>query len=289
MIRYSNCLIVACLLIAFSQSLKGQSEDEKPKLVSEIFKETRVINTHSVETTGEGKLNFIIQHRFGRINQGVDELFGFDQASMRLGLDYGVNDRFDIGIGRSSFQKTLDGYLKYRVLRQHERMPFSLTAFTSVAINTTPFTEAQKDFMSSEHRYAYTYQLLIARKFSDRFSLQLLPSVVHRNLVQKQVEENTVYSLGAASRIQLSKRVALNLEYFYVPDNQLDPELYENAVGIGFDIATNGHTFQLHFTNSQAMNQKGVITETLDDFWGGDWHFGFNISRVFRVKGKKKW
>ncbi|MFT5619113.1 MAG: hypothetical protein ACI85I_002353 [Arenicella sp.] len=286
----TNFLLAICILFIAIPTINGQDKSEETTtFATEIFKETRIVNVHSLETTGEGDLNLIIQHRFGRINQGFDQLFGLDQASMRIGLDYGINDRWDIGIGRSTFEKTLDGYMKYRVLRQHETMPFSLTAFTSIAINTTDFPEGQTEFSDSKHRNSYVYQVMVGRKFSDQFSLQLMPSVVHRNLVQKQLEENTIYSLGVASRIQISKVVALNLEYFYVPDNQLDTELYNNAVSIGFDLSTNGHTFQLHFTNSSGMNQKSMITETSDDFFKRDIHFGFNISRRFRVKGKKKW
>ncbi|MGB0525592.1 MAG: DUF5777 family beta-barrel protein [Flammeovirgaceae bacterium] len=275
-------LITACLLLAvqaFAQEDKGY--------VYETFKETRIVNGHSAETTGEGDLNLIIAHRFGTLNGGVYEWFGLDDATMRIGLDYGVSKNFTLGLGRSTFEKTYDGYAKFRVLHQNNRNPISLTAFASTAINTIRFNEDEQEYKRFKHRLFYTAQLLIARKFSDRFSLQLMPSWVHRNLVATSAEKNNVFSLGAATRIQITKTIGLNLEYYYVPDDQLRAETF-NSFSVGFDIETNGHTFQLHFTNSQGMIEKFFIAETTGDWLDQGVHFGFNISRVFRVKAKKQ-
>ena len=278
------------LLLFLTVGAWAQETEKKKKSAPavEAFKETRIINGHSVDMIGQGDLNLIISHRFGRLSGGARELFGLDQATMRIGLDYGVSSDFAIGFGRSTFNKVYDGYLKYRVFRQGDRMPISLVAFTSIAINTTEFSEADKLNKESKHRNYYTYQLLLARKFSDRISVQLMPSVVHRNLVATRAEENTVYALGSAAKIQLSKTIALNLEHYYVPDGQL-ADNFKNSFGVGLDFETNGHTFQLSFTNSLGLNAQSFITETTDDFWKNQIHFGFNISRVFRVKGKKTW
>src|SRR3982750_1449013 len=94
---------------------------DKPKkeYVYNAFKSTRIIMTHSMEMLRPGVLDFRILHRFGRVNGGAYEFFGLDgPASVRLGLDYGITNNLTIGIGRSTFNKELDGFLKYRIIQQ---------------------------------------------------------------------------------------------------------------------------------------------------------------------------
>lgn len=248
------------------------------------FKGTRLINGHSIETRKKGVLDFIIGHRFGRINSGAYEFFGLDQSNVRIGFDYGLTDRFNIGIGRNSFEKTYDSFLKYKLMRQQtgsRQLPVSIVAFSSIAIKTlrTSDTSTELDFTS---RLTYTYQLIIARKFSPSFSFQLLPSLVHRNAVLPNLEGNDIYALGAGGRMKLSKRLSLNAEYYYQL-NRIPNSIIQNSIALGVDIETGGHVFQLQLTNSQAMIEKGFITETTGNFFRGDIHFGFNISRTFQL------
>jgi opacity protein-like surface antigen len=239
-----------------------------------------------VETRKRNNLDFLISHRFGAINGGIDELFGLDQASIRIGLDYGISDRLNIGVGRSSFEKTFDGYIKYRLLQQSNdnSIPVSLTAFTSAAIKTqdTP-RYSELDF---SEKLTYTTQLLIARKFNSSLSIQIMPTYLHFNTIEWNQQQNDLFALGAGGRMKITKRVSVNLEYYY-RFQELESNTYD-AIAIGFDIETGGHVFQLHFTNSQSMVEKGFIAETRNDFFDGDIHFGFNISRTFQLGTKKK-
>jgi hypothetical protein len=246
------------------------------------FKGTRLINGHSIETRKKGVLDVIISHRFGRVNSGAYELFGLDESNVRLGVDYGITDRFNAGFGRNSFEKTYDGFLKYKILRQQAgSVPISVVTFSSAALKTlkTGNPGGEPDVSS---RLTYSYQAIIARKFSPSFSLQISPTIVHRNAVVEQQDPNDIYALGAGGRIKLTKRLSLNAEYYY-QFNTIENSTIRNSVAIGFDIETGGHVFQLHFTNSRAMNEKGFITETTGDFFEGDIHFGFNISRTFQL------
>ncbi len=260
-------------------------EEDETEIVSAAFKANRVINLHSIENTAKGVLDFKISHRFGMVSNGISELFGLDQASIRIGLDYGISDRLMVGFGRSSFEKTLDGFVKYRIIRQStgaKEVPLSVSAFASTAMVTTPFQNPDREnFFSS--RLFYAAQLIIARKFSDNLTLQMSPTLVHRNLVLLNSEANDVYSMAFAGRIKLTNRLAVNAEYIYVPDGQLLPG-FRNSFSLGFDIETGGHVFQLHFTNSTSMIEKGFVAETVGDWGDGGVHFGFNISRVFTVK-----
>jgi hypothetical protein len=265
-------------------SLLGE-EEEVVNYTTASFKTNRVVNLHSLENTSGGELDIKISHRFGFLNGGPYELFGLDQASIRIGGDYGISDRLTIGVGRSSFEKTYDGFIKFKFLRQSsgaKKTPFTAALLATTAIKTVRFADPDREnFVSS--KLFYTYQLIIGRKISEGFTLQLSPTIVHRNLVATTVEENDVKALGMAGRIKLSKRIALNAEYIYVLPDQLADE-FRNSLSLGFDIETGGHVFQLHFTNSTSMIEKGFVAETVGDWMNGDIHFGFNVSRVFTVK-----
>ena len=284
------------ILLVFFVLVKAYGQDDLMDIIEEeteeqsiftvqTFKGTRLINGQSVETRNRGVLDVLISHRFGRLNSGAYELFGLDESNVRLGVDYGISDRLNFGIGRNSFEKTYDSFLKYKLVRQRDGdgqvVPLSVVAFSSVALKTLRSASGQEE-PGFNSRLTYTYQLLVARKFSPAFSFQVTPTFVHRNLVTEGQDPNGIIAMGAGGRIKLNKRVSLNAEYYYQL-NRAENSLMQNSVAIGFDIETGGHVFQLHFTNSRAMIEKGFITETTGDFFDGDIHFGFNISRTFQL------
>lgn len=256
---------------------------EETGFVEQTFKGTRLINGHSIETRPRGVLDVLISHRFGRLNTGGYQFFGLDESNVRLGVDYGVTDVLNVGFARNSFEKTFDGFIKYKLLRQHtDKMPVSALAFASGALTTlkTGDPDGEPDFNS---RLTFSYQVIIARKFTPALSLQISPTLVHRNTVREPGEPNDIVALGGGGRIKLTQRLSLNAEYYHML-NAPSGAVMKNSVAVGFDIETGGHVFQLHFTNSRAMNEKGFITETTDDFFEGDIRFGFNISRTFQLR-----
>jgi hypothetical protein len=264
-------------------------EDETINYASASFKTTRIVNSQSIENVAEGVLDFKISHRFGMLNSGAYNLFGLDQATIRLGLDYGITDNLMVGFGRSTLQKALDGFVKYRLLRQSSggrNMPVTLTLHSSIAVNMLTWADPERENYFSS-RLTYTYQALIGRKMSNNTSLMLMPTMVHRNLVLTSAESNDVWALGIGGRQKLTNRLAVTGEYYYVFPDQL-ASVYNNSLSIGIDIETGGHVFQLHFTNSTAMIDKGFITETTGQWSKGDIHFGFNVSRVFTLKDRNK-
>jgi hypothetical protein len=270
------------------QETKKEAAGKKPEEVIATFKTTRISNGHSVETLPAGVLDFKIQHRFGTFTSGIDEFFGLDQAFIRLGLDYGINDRLMVGLGRTSYQKQVDGFLKYKLLKQkHGGTPVTVTALASAMYRTDNFDEGLPYTINQTDRLAYAFQLMVARKFSEGVSLQLMPTLVHYNIVPKSTDPNVIISIGAGGRFKLTKRTSFNIEYYYnLSDYKFEGT--RNSLAVGFDIETGGHVFQLIFTNGQGIAEKPFITETTGDFFNGDIHFGFNISRVFQIGGKKK-
>lgn len=293
------CIFASCFLLLNTSSAQTDStevdllallgDDEEINYTTATFKSTRVINGHSVENAAKGVMDFRISHRFGFINTGAYEAFGLDGATIRLGFEYGVTDRLMVGIGRSSFNKAIDGFLKFKVLRQStgkRNMPISVSYFGSTVVNTIKWQYPERENYFSSRMF-YAHQLLIARKFNNDLSLQLSPTIIHRNLVATRAEENTVMALGTSGRYKLNQRLSLNAEYFYVLPNQLAGQ-YTNSLSVGVDIETGGHVFQLHLTNSTAMTEPGFVTETVGEWAEGDIHFGFNVSRVFTIVRKKE-
>jgi len=264
-------------------------EEETTNYATASFKSTRIINSSSIENVSEGVLDFRISHRFGRVNSGVQEFFGLDAATIRLGLDYGITDRLMVGIGRSTVQKAVDGFVKYKLLRQStgkKNMPITLSLYSSMMINWQDWPEPERENYFTS-RLTYTYQVLIGRKFSKSTSLMLMPTMVHRNLVDNTSIANDVYAIGIGGRQKITSRLAITAEYYYVLPDQIE-EIYTNSLSVGVDIETGGHVFQLHMTNSLGMMDKQYITETTGEWGAGDIHIGFNISRVFTIKDRNK-
>lgn len=284
-------LMVASILRAQDPDLLSLlgSEEETTEYTVSSFKTNHVINLHSLENTPAGILDFKIAHRFGFLSGGFYDLFGLDQASMRMGFDYGVTPRLSVGVGRSTYEKTYDGYFKFKLLRQStgkKNMPLTASFLATTALSTLKWSDPARDNLFAS-RLNYTFQMILGRKFSEALTLQLSPTLVHRNLVATAAEKNDVLALGAGGRFKLGRRVSLNLEYIYVLPDQLAPE-YRNSLSVGFDIETGGHVFQLHLTNSTSMIEKGFVAETTGDPLKGNLHFGFNLSRVFTLVRPKE-
>jgi Membrane bound beta barrel domain (DUF5777) len=264
-----------------------QPTSEMTFYTTATFKTTRLVNGHSVENVAKGVLDVKISHRFGNINEGGYELFGLDKATMRMGFDYGITRYLMVGVGRSTYQKTYDCFFKLKILRQSRgkrKMPVTLSYVPTFAVKTLKFEDPTlNNYFTS--RLFYTHQLIIGRKFSEGTSLQLMPTFVHQNLVTAANEPNDILAIGIGGRQKITKRLSFNFEYYYqLPKFKLQGST--NSLSLGFDIETGGHVFQLHFTNSQGMNERTFIAGTNGKWEKGDILFGFNISRVFTI-GKK--
>lgn len=259
------------------------AEQTDQTFATSTFKGTRIINGHSIETRNSGTLEFLISHRFGTLNSGSYNLWGLDQSNIRLALEYAISDKMMVGLGRSSFEKTYDGFLKYKLVSQQsgkKNIPVSVVGFASITSKTMHRLDDTK--LTAAEKLASTYQILIARKFNSQFSLQLSPTLIHYNIIESYESSNNVIAIGIGGRYKITNRLTINAEYF--PQLESKSNQYYDAIAIGVDIETGGHVFQLQFTNATSMLEKGFIGEGTNDFFGGDIHFGFNISRAFQLK-----
>jgi hypothetical protein len=269
----------------------NETTPEETVYTTATFKGTRIVNLQSNELPAAGVSQFMFMHRFGALNNDFWHNFmGLDQAQVRISLDYSPLDWINFGVGRSSYNKTSDGFLKMRWTRQStgaRHFPVSISSYHTTNLN---MQRQQNDLpFPFSNRLSYSHQLLIARKFNGRFSALLAPTLVHFNFVERRDDPNTILALGMAGRYKLTNRVAVTVEYtFHQPDNLyiLNEEAvrYRNVLTIGVDIETGGHVFQLHVTNARAMNDPEWIARTRGSWEDGGIFFGFNISRVFTVK-----
>jgi len=299
LVFYKKYFFIFCLILTNVYYSVSQEENLDSLINTELgdhidytiatFKATRVINGQSIERMQKGDLDFRITHRFGEINTGIYNFYGLDYSNINFSLEYGLNNWAMFGIGRGTYNKTYSGFLKFSILRQSKgkkNMPVSLSYFSGMYVNSQKwlYTERNNHYSS---RIAYCHQILIARKFNKRLSVQLTPSLVHRNLVQYKEDANDIYSIGFSGRYKLINRVAVNFEYFYVLNpNKNSVIKHYNPLSVGFDIETGGHVFQIILSNSTGITENIFIPETTGKWGNGGICLGFNISRVFTIKKK---
>lgn len=275
------------ILSAKGQDITSLVQDEKPTIdyTTATFKITKIVIGQSIENPAKGNLLFMITHHFGAINSGYENLFGLKQAYIRLGLEYGITDWLGMGVGLNTYKNTWDGFVKVKILRQStgaRKMPLTIDFFANTAIYTTKWSDPERqNYFSS--RMSYCFELLIARKFGQRLSLQLAPGMVHKNLVPTYEDHNDIFTLGAGGRFKISKRVSINAEYYYLFRNQVVSTTANNSFSFGVDIETGGHVFQVFMTNSEGEFEEAFLTETQGNWKNGFIYLGFNISRMFTI------
>lgn len=291
-------LLILSYIKSYSQDdlleLADKEKQKKKEYTIATFKYTRLINCHTSETVGRRTLDVLIAHRFGDINSGGNNLFGLDgPANIRLAMEYSHGGRLMIGFGRSSYQKMFDGFLKFRLLRQtvDGSMPLSVTLFSGM------YCTGQKDLNKDANgfdryglfadRLSYVNQIIIARKFSSRFSIQVAPVFVHYNQVEKIRDRNDLFALSAAARVKLTKRFTLAAEYTYRLSTKYSSDIYYDSFGAGFEIETGGHVFQVHVTNSFGISDNQFIAYTQTKWDNAGIRLGYNLSRVFTLGTKK--
>jgi hypothetical protein len=289
----STAALSITLLSAFSARVLSQDTGslldlvkdsvEQTEFIKNAFKSTRIINGQSIEMLGAGSLDFRILHRFGPINSGPDNFFGLDQSSVRLSFDYAPYNDLLVGIGRSTARKELDGFVKYRLLQQSigaRVFPITVVLVAGMTLWTGAFEdETVANYFTS--RMGFFQQVLIGRKFSDLFTLQLSPTLIHENFVPLTTDSHDIFALGVGGRIRLTNRISMTVDWYH-PFHQLADGFYD-PLAIGFDIETGGHVFQVHLSNSVGMNERAFITETTGNWLKGGIRMGFNISRVFQL------
>lgn len=291
-IRY----IILLLIILIGTSLKAQDEDLEALLEEEMgvvqenilgtFLSSYILNNPSVEMLDKNGVNFRISHKFGFLNSGAENFYGFDYSSVYYGVEYAPADWINLGVGRGTFRKSVNGQLKLRLLRQSKgetNMPISLVAYGELDYKTTQYTNEELN-ADRIGRMEYTSQLLLARKFGSNLSIQLIPTYIHKNLVETKDDQNSIVAMGFGGTYRLYNRLRLNAEYFWVQEHNTPDEDYYSPFSIGICYQTSRHAFEVFATNSTGITSNNHITFTTGNFWSGDICIGFNVSIIFSVK-----
>ncbi len=283
------------LAFFFVVNINAQDED-LPKYVSRTFKDTRIINVHSVETIKKRKLDVRIGHRFGDLvgdAGGWGTFYGLEQAAdVLIGAEYGISDNLMIGLhrtkGAGKLTALINTSIKYRFLQQGYKggMPVSMAVLGLATTSTRKRVDDPESFYyfdNFSHRMVYALQLMIARKFSDGISLQITPSYIHRNLVTLE-DENGLFSLGFAGRFQLNKVFGIIIDTT-IPFSSLrnSDNGYYIPLGFGLEIDTGGHLFQINFTNAKGIVETDYIPYSQANWGDGQFRLGFTISRTFNL------
>ena len=267
-------------LLTFSQEdlLAGMDTPVRNEKVTSAFKALKIVNLESTKLASKGDLYFVVAHRFGSVQDGFEGFYGLDNANTQIKFIYGLTNGINISAARSEF--AYDFAAKYTLVSQiKDGFPFAIAGFNSLSINNT-LKESLYPKLQFQSRLTYVAQLLISRKFSERLSLEVVPTFFHENFVEDPDQSNTQYAVGFGGRYKFAKRWSLNIDYA-AHLNRLSTSLYNNPLSIGFDLETGGHVFQMHFTSSQGIDEAGYLGRTTGDWTKGDVFFGFNLARVF--------
>jgi len=295
--------LALALLFAFSSHLSAQEdlmsmlEDEADanddSRVYATFKTMKAVNFHTIEMVKKKSLDFRVTHRFGNMGSasggGVHNIWGLDNSDdIRISFDYGITEDLQVGFGRSKRNELIDANIKYRILAQSaQKTPISLVLLANFGI--TPKRDLNGFYSKSSSRLNYVHQLIIARKFGERFSLELIPTHVYQNLRIKDnsgIDQPSILALGVAARLKLTQRVALIADYAYIASDYRRSHssiTYQDPLGVGVEIETGGHVFHLTVTNASGIVENNFLLNTTDDWTQGGMKLGFNISRVFNL------
>ncbi|RKS01630.1 MULTISPECIES: DUF5777 family beta-barrel protein [unclassified Flavobacterium] len=277
---FLKATLVLFVLQGYSQSdllAEFDTVSKKPSYATATFKGLQIVTLQSTKMPAKQEFYFVVSHRFGSVRGGISEFFGFDGATTKIGGVYGATDWLSVSGSRHTLLKVYEAGLKYRVMRQGDQLPFDIVGYNTLDVNSF-LRKEEYPGLEFSHRLTYINQILVSRKFSEKLSLEIASSFIHKNVYSPIIENDNQFTVGAGGRMKITKRLSLTFEYL---NNFNLPDYYQNPLSVGLDVETGGHIFQLIFTNSQAMTESGYLTAASGNWEKGEVFFGFNLYRVF--------
>jgi hypothetical protein len=292
----SLSMILVLLVLSvpvFAQEDETTAEEPKKKVekpARDAFESAWWFDGQTGKVYNKGTLEMIMNHRFGTIKSGNNDLLGiYGAANIRLGFNYSPIDKLNVGFGYTKNKKILDLTAKYAILTQtrSNSMPVSLTYYGNMGIEL----QDKEKYLNNTDRYNYFNQLIVMRRFGSKFSAQIAPSYTHYNAVPWEEQdgtwqhmENDTWGISLGARYKVTPTMIIMLGYDQ-PLTQHDINQPKPSINIGLEIATSAHAFQIFFTNynkiqpqENYMFNQHDFTETSD---GGVWLIGFNITRLW--------
>jgi len=278
--NYIKILFILLVLpfVAFGQEDETKKEKVKEKLERPAFESASLIDNPTNVLFNKNALEVQMAHRFGLVNGGTNDLAGFwAPSNIRIGLSYSIHERLTIGYGTTKFDRLQDFNWKVALLRQtrSNKMPVSVTYYGNFTVNA----RTKDNFVNLQDRYSNFNQLIIARRFSSKLSLQVAPSVSHFNIVENTMR-NDMVAVSFGGRYKISPQTSVIVDY-----TQPITEFLQNnpppGISVGVEFSTSAHAFQLFATNYNGLVQQKNIMFNTNDFFKGDYLIGFNITRVY--------
>ncbi len=282
-------LALVVILIA-NVSVLAQDETEEVKLekpARPAFESAWWFDGQTGKVYNKNTLEFVMHHRFGLIQSGNDDLFGiYGAANIRLGLGYAPIKNLNVGFGYTKNKKILDLNAKYAILTQtrSNSMPVSVTYYGNMGIEL----QDKENYLNSTDRYNYFNQLLIMKRFNNKFSAQLAPSYTHYNAVKWEQQtdgtwesmENDTWGISVGARYKITSQTIIMLGY----DQPLTTHAINDplpSINIGVEFVTSSHAFQVFATNNNKIQPQENFMYNQNDFGDGGWLIGFNITRLW--------
>jgi len=297
-IKKSILLLILCFVsfgMVFGQETEGEKKEKKP-LARDAFDSGIFMDDQTIKTYPSNTLEFVLQHRFGTIQNGFEDLMGIWGASnIRMGLNYSITDDLAVGFGTTKNKRYQDFSVKYTFFRQRKGgFPLTIGFYGNVALNASDKSNFGNDYKFTD-RMSYYSEFMFARRFCRQFSLQLGVAFVHYNKVDTTIK-NDAFSISLVGRIRvspqtsivLSGEVPLMLGYdtpFVLKDGQKGIYYGPNSplanVGIGVEIATSTHAFHIFLSAAQGILPQDIVMYNQNDFFNGAIIIGFNMTRLW--------
>ncbi len=278
-------LFFALLLIPTVVLSQGKVNDtiikEKPERPA--FESATLIDNPTNVLFSKNTLEVTMAHRFGEFGN-TNDLVGFwGSANIRIGLSYAIHDRLTIGFGTSKFKRYQDFNWKVGVLRQtrSNKMPVSVTYYGNYVIDAR--SQNQGLFPNTQDRYSFFNQLIVARRFSPKLSLQISPSISHYNTVKKEMR-NDMVAIAFGGRYKVSDQTSIIADYSQ-PLTKFAKFNPNPGISFGVEFGTSAHTFQLFMTNYWGIvpQENYMFNNKATGLEGdkGQYLIGFNITRNY--------
>ncbi len=274
-------LLLFLPLALFSQEEAANTEKQaevKEQIQQAAFESSFVIDNQTDHLLDKKELEFTIQHRFGLITGGINDLAGFwAPSNIRIALNYGISQRINIGYGTTKDSRLQDFNLKLSIFRQtvSNKMPVSVSYYGNMVVDA----RNRENFKNLQDRYSYFNQIIIARRFSDVLSLQIAPSISHINRVDASMK-NDLIAIAIGGKYKLSDQTSLTFDYSQ-PLTKFDANQPKPGISLGAEFNTGSHFFHVFISNNKAIVPQNNYFYNQNDFFKGEFLIGFIITRLW--------
>jgi hypothetical protein len=247
-----------------------------------LFRSSQSINLPTAETLEKNNLEFEISHRFiPYIKSGVKNFWGFDgPVNMRIALSYAPTDKTVITLGRSNLDDNVDFWIKQNLWQINNNfLPTVIGARIGAAWNSQPSFPIPNRSNGNAKNFQYYGQLIFNSMFEKRLAIGIVPSYLYNSYIFTN-EKQYSFTLGTYMAFYATDLLGFLFEW---NPTVTGFRMRTNPVAFGFELNTGGHFFKIIITNSEVLNPSQYLAGSRDSFNNGEWHIGFNITRLLRL------